>query len=525
MEFAAIENMSREELIAAIVKIISEKDNKISHLQFELDELKRALYGRKSERFESAIIPNQLLLELGLELSRKEIEAEPVVEEITYEREKGTGKKMPSRVLLPSHIPFVENVIPRPAGTENWTVIGIEKTTRLDYQPASVFAYVDVRERLVNPGNEDAGVKIAELPAMLIPKGKLGSGLIAYILVSKFVDHLPYYRLISMFNRDGVKDLNDSLLNDTVKQVYKSFVPLYNLLQQHILSLGYLQCDETPIRVLEKTAKNGINSKAHKGYYWVYYSPQTKLAFFDYRKGRGREGPAELLKDYSGILQTDGYPLYEAFDKRENLHLLGCMAHARRKFEHAKSNDKKRSIYAMNEFQKLYAIEQAARDRNMDADQRKSWRDECGAGKIIRELQEWCIEEYRKVTPESGIGKAISYFIGRYKFLVRYVQDGRAEIDNNLVENSIRPVALGRKNYMFAGSHDGADWAALYYTFTTSCKSLGINPFHYLRDVITRLPHTPADQLLELLPHNWKQQVFDIPQSRFQYPESDPDAE
>lgn len=526
MEIAAIETLSREELIAAFTRLLNlheQKDSKISYLKFQLAELTRALYGSKSERSQSIVISNQLLLELGLPVIPSEDMTVPEKEEITYTRNKPDGKKKPSRSPLPSHIPTVENIIPRPEGTENWKVIGLEITSRLDYQPASIFRHDDIREKLVNPENEDDGVKIAPLPSTIIPKGKLGAGLIAYIIVSKFVDHLPYYRLISMFARDGVT-LNDSILNDSVREVYKAFLPLYKLLRKHLLTLGYLQCDETPIKVLEKMIEKQKKKefplkKTHKGYFWVYYSPETKLAFFDYQKGRGREGPAEFLKEYSGILQTDGYSVYEAFDKRENIQLLGCMTHARRKFEHAKSNDKKRSVNAMNEFRKLYHIEEIAREKSMNHDQRKTLRDEAGAAKILEDLKTWCIEEYKKVTPESAIGKAISYYIGRYKFLVRYLENGRTEIDNNLVENSIRPVAIGRKNYMFAGSHDGADWAALYYTFTASCKSLGINPFQYFRDVITRLPNTPEDQLNELLPHNWKQQVFDIPMSRFQYPE------
>lgn len=531
MEIAAIETFTREELIGLVNQLLNDKEkmaSDLSHLKFQLAELKRAIFGSKSERFESKMIPQQGVLDLKFEVTQEPKMPEPLIEEISYEREKSNGKKKPSRSTLPSHIPTVENIIPRPAGTENWKVIGLEISSRLDYQPASIFRHDEIREKLVNPENEDDGVKIAPLPATLIPKGKLGAGLIAYIIVSKFVDHLPYYRLISMFAREGVT-INDSILNDSVREVYKAFLPLYKLLRNHLLTLGYLQCDETPIKVLEKMIEKQKKEfplkKTHKGYYWVYYSPESKLAFFDYQKGRSREGPAEFLKNYTGIIQTDGYSLYDAFDKRDNIDLLGCMTHARRKFEHAKSNDKKRSVHAMNEFRKLYHIEEIAREKNLDHDQRKNLRNEFGASKILEDLKTWCIEEYKKVTPESGIGKAISYFINRYKFLIRYLENGRTEIDNNLVENSIRPVAIGRKNYMFAGSHDGADWAALYYSFTASCKSLGINPFEYFRDVITRLPSTAEDQLRELLPQNWKQHIFDIPQSQFQYPEVEMEEE
>ena len=528
MEIAAIETMSREELIAAFFIALQKKDQKISSLQFQLSELQRVVFGSKSERSVTNPDHSQGVL-FELESDEEKIEAAPEKEEITYERNKSTGNKKPSRQLVPSHIPQVEIIVPRPNGTEGWKVIGLDKSSVLDYQPASIFATVYVTERLVNPADEDAGVKTAKLPARIIPKGKVGAGLIAYIIVSKFVDHIPLYRLIGMFRRQGA-ELNDSTMNDWMRESYKAFLPLYERMRKYFLTLGYLQCDETPIKVLEKMITEIKKNeealrKAHQGYFWVYYSPVTKLAFFDYRKGRDKSGPTEFLKDFSGNLQADGYSVYEPFDKRPNIILHGCMTHSRRKFEHAKSNDKKRSAYAMAVFRQLYAIEAIAREKNLSSEERQKLREESGAGTILKNFLDWCIEEHRKVRPESAIGKAISYFIGRYKYLIRYVNNGEIEIDNNLVENSIRPVAIGRKNYMFAGSHGGADWAALFYTFTACCKSLGIDPFQYLRDVATRLPNTPEENLDDLLPHKWKQQVFDIPQSAFIYPEVTADAE
>lgn len=260
------------------------------------------------------------------------------------------------------------------------------------------------------------------------------------------------------------------------------------------MATDYLMADETPISVLTKD-KPGAT---HKGYHWVYYDPVNKLVFFDYRKTRGREGPDELLETFSGYLQTDGYAAYTNL-KNKSITLLACMAHARRKFEHALENDRPRAEYALLKIQQLYQIEANIREQLLSPDEIKAIRNE-KAWPVLLEMETWMKEEIYKVLPKSAIGTAFSYTLNLWPRLIRYVDDGRFLIDNNLIENSIRPIALGRKNYFFAGSHEAAQQAAIIYSLLACCKINNIEPFSWLRQTLSVIPDYPANQLHTLLP-------------------------
>jgi len=227
--------------------------------------------------------------------------------------------------------------------------------------------------------------------------------------------------------------------------------PLYETLKKRLLSTGYIMADETPLPVLTKD-KPGAT---HKGYHWVYYDPVNKLVLFDYQKTRSREGPNNMLGNYSGYLQTDGYVAYTNLKNQKNITLLACMAHARRKFEHAKDNDPEWAKEALLLFQKLYDIERTAREKDLDFDRIKELRQK-EAVPVLNEMETWLKGHIYQVLPKSAIGEAIAYTLKLWPRLVRYAEGGRFKIDNNLIENSIRPVALGRKNYLFAGSHHDA---------------------------------------------------------------------
>jgi transposase len=224
---------------------------------------------------------------------------------------------------------------------------------------------------------------------------------------------------------------------------------------------------------------------------------------FDYRKSRGREGPEELLKDYRGSLQADGYSAYESFEKKPGITLLACMAHARRKFDEALKNDKDRAAHVLELIQQLYMIERQAREEQLEYEQRKALRQEKSA-LVLQELHAWLKENITQTLPKSAIGIAIAYTLHLWPRLIRYLDDGKYEIDNNWIENSIRPVALGRKNYLFAGSHEGAQRAAIMYSFLGTCKINNIEPFEWLSSVLKRIPDHSIQRLEELLPGNLK---------------------
>jgi hypothetical protein len=270
--------------------------------------------------------------------------------------------------------------------------------------------------------------------------------------------------------------------------------PLADVLQRKVLSSFYLEADETPIRVLDRDKKG----KTHRGYYWVYHDPLNNLVLFDYREARGRDGPRELLKDFKGYLQTDGYSAYESFDNGK-IKLLHCMAHARRYFEQALDNDRPRAQHVIEQMQKLYAVERKARDESFSSEQRYQLRQQKSLP-VLQQLHGWLKDNIMQVLPKSAMGQAIAYSLSRWEKLMIYASDGTLEIDNNLVENSIRPIALGRKNYLFAGSHDAARRAAVIYSLLGTCKLKAVEPFAWLRNVLDVIPDYKANRLEELLP-------------------------
>lgn len=464
--------------------------NLVAALQHELAQLKRMIFGSKSERHIPSD-PNQPTL---FELPAVEA-PEPVKEQISYSRNKAQAKKKPVRLELPAHLERVIEVIEPQELPADAHKVNVKITEVLEYEPGKLFVRQIVRPYYIGSQNdEQTEFIIAPLPTRALPKSNAGESLLAHIIISKFVDHLPFYRQVQMFKRQGV-ELAESTVNGWFSDSMALIEPLYEVLKTYTLKTDYLMADETPIPVQTKD-KPGAT---HKGYHWVYYNPIAKMVLFDYRKSRGREGPNEVLKDFKGYLQTDGYKGYDELKNKSNITHLACMAHARRYFEKALDNDKNRSEYALALIRGLYAIEREAKEQQLDADQVRELREQ-KAIPLLADFEQWLKDEIIKVLPASAIGKAMAYALRLWPSLTQYTKDGRLSIDNNLIENSIRPVALGRKNYLFAGSHDGAERAAMIYSFLATCKLNGINPQLWLKDTLTKLSDYPANRLHELLP-------------------------
>ena len=474
---------------AEYAQLIATK-SEVAFLKFQLAELKRMIFGAKSERFIGNGADQPTLFELPTPEA-----AESPKEEITYTRNKPQEKRQPLRMELPAHLPRREEVIEPvdiPAGAKK---IGEAITEVLEYEPPSAFVRCIKRPKyIVEQNDEETRIIIAPLPTLPIPKGNAGASILSHILVSKFVDHQPFYRQVQIFKR---QDLNiaESTLGGWFNASCNLLLPLYEALKMKILSSDYLMADETPIPVLTKD-KPGAT---HKGYHWVYYDPGSKLVLFDYQKTRGREGPDEFLKNFSGYLQTDGYTAYNHLQNSANITLLACMAHARRKFEHGQENNPILASQAMKMFQALYEIERHAKEASLSADAIKELR-QTESRPILEELEAWLKEQIIYALPKSAIGSAMAYTLTLWPRLMRYIDDGRFHIDNNLIENSIRPVALGRKNYLFAGSHEAAQQAAVIYSLLGTCKINGVEPFSYLTKTLSVIPDHPANQLHTLLP-------------------------
>jgi len=456
----------------------------------QLAELKRLVFGARSERFIDMSSADQLAL-----FAQAQQEEPSPTEQITYQRKKPEVKKeQPVRTLLPSHLPREEEII-EPENLETGSKkIGEEVTEILEHIPGKLYVRRIVRPKYVKKGKD--GVRISELPSLPIPKGNAGPGLLAHIQVSKWVDHLPFYRQIQMFKREKVR-LAESTVNGWFTATCHLLDPLYELLVTQVQAQSYLQADESPIRV-QDSHKEGTT---HMGYQWVYHAPVQRLVVFDYQPSRSRQGPAAFLKGFEGSLQTDGYTAYNELGKTGKITLLACMAHARRYFEKALDNDQKAASHALSIIQSLYGIERSMQEDELDQKQRKQIREQ-QALPILSQWKQWLDEQQQLTTPKSAIGKAVNYTLTLWGRLIHYIEDGDYLIDNNRIENAIRPLALGRKNYLFAGSHDAAQRAAMMYSFFATCKVNQVNPYLWLKNVLDKIPDTKINNLQSLLPQN-----------------------
>lgn len=465
----------------------------VDQLKTELDKVRRMLFSTSSERFISTVDPNQTALGLeGADNKAPEVE----YEDIAYKRKKRDQEKEGhSRVELPDNLPREEIIIEPDHDVTGWKRIGQEETRILCRRRGSFFVRVFIRPKYAAPQGE--GVVIGKLPLLPIHKGNADASVIACIIAGKFIDHLPWYRQSQMFKREGLS-IAESTMIGWVRAACQLMEPLYEEQKKALLKSTYLQVDETPIPVLSQDTPGS----AHKGYFWVYFDPITKTIVIEYRQGRGREGPITFLKEFRGILQTDGYSVYDIFERTEGVTLVGCMAHARRKFDEAKYNDKERAEQMLMMIQELYAIERRIQDQDFDTIRAVRQQE---ALPILSEMHSWLKAQLLETLPKSTIGQAIAYTLNLWSRLIRYTEDGRLRIDNNLIENSIRPIAIGRKNYLFAGSHDAAQRSAMIYSFVGTCRKLQIDPQVWFEDVLGRLPYFKKnDDLNILLPANWK---------------------
>jgi transposase len=468
----------------------------VTSLKHEIANLKRLIFGSKNERF---IAADSASSQLNLDMQAEEVVQCSVTKTQKIEYVRHTTqltKEHPGRTKLPEHLERREIIIEPAQLTEGCKKIGEEITEELEYEPGKLFVNRYVRPKYVQANNQ--GIIMAPMVDRPLPKAIVGPGLLAQIIIDKYVDHLPLYRQMERFKREGV-NIPYSTIGDWIKNGCMLIEPLYASLKNLIVQSNYLHADESPIKVLDKDKKG----TTHRGYYWVYHNSIDGLVWFDYQEGRGREGPVAALKDFKGYLQTDGYAVYDFFKDKEGVEVLHCMAHARRMFFEAKDNDKLIAEYALEQIGLLYNIERKVREQQLDAEQILRLR-QTEAIPILTFLGKWMKEAYLKALPKSTIGKALGYSIERWPELMLYATNGKLKIDNNPVENSIRPLAIGRKNYLFAGSHDAAKRSAMLYSLMGTCKLHSLNPFIWLRDVLQRIATQPINKIEKLLPQNWQ---------------------
>ena len=511
----ALENLSKEDLlkvisnrdealaerdlqISELVEGSSRKDEKIDYLTRERDRLKhqvemlrRMQFGQKRERFEGA--PNQTVLPFEAGSEAVEQQQEEVNQKIEYVRKRPNHK---GRAKLPEHLPVEEIEIHPEGDLSDMVCIGREITEELECEPAKFYIKRYIRYKYAAKGGE--GVKIGGLPDRVIDKGIPGAGLLAMILTGKYMDHLPLYRQKQIFARENIQ-IASSTIESWTKEALIKLEPLYEQLVFDTKTKGYLQVDETPIKVLDSDKKGA----AHQGWYWVYHAPLDGIVLFDYQPTRGQVAAKKLLDTFKGYLQTDGYAVYGKYGHRKDITHLACWAHARREFERALDNDQARAEKALLMIQRLYAVERRAREGKLAADQIKELR-LTESLPVINEMGKWIFEEIKSTLPKSQIGKAMAYAYARWDALSAYLNDGNLQIDNNLVENAIRPLALGRKNYLFAGSHEAAQRAAMIYSFFAICKKHEVNPYLWLKHTLLKIASINHKSLKDLYPQNFK---------------------
>jgi transposase len=464
------------------------------------EELRKQLFGPKADR----LTPEQeeQLKQLNQDLQDEAQRPAPLSDQILEKEDRASRRRRQrKRRPLPEHLE-TETVTIEPEVTlcpccgKPLQKIGEEVSEEIDMIPAKLIRRRTVRPKYACPCGE-AGVHIAPMPPRLIPQSRLGLGLGVHIVLSRFDDHLSYYRLEQQFEeRHGILIPRQQMVQ-WVEPIAELLKPVYNRMWQHMLAGGYMQVDETFVKVMDPDVKG----KAAQGYLWFYAVPGGDVVL-DFHRSRGLLPVQQRLKDFVGTIQTDAYEVYQSLERKEShIDRIGCLAHARRRFYAALKENLPDSVWFINQIRLLYKIEDHVRD--MNTSERQMFRQQ-NAPAIWEALKSRADELKPKFLPKSTMGKALSYFIDEYEALKGYLRDARFQIDNNLIENAIRPTAVGRKRWLFIG-HPAAGWrSAVIYSILTSCRRRGIDPEDYLTDVLRRLPRHKINQIDELLPANWK---------------------
>ena len=474
----------------------------IEHLKLQIARLKRLQFGRSSEQLD------QQIAQLELKLEELEGEAAPrtiASSNVVLSDETAPAARQARRVL-PEHLPR-ERIVHEPASTCTCTQcggalksLGEDVAEMLEYVPAHWKVLRHVRPKYSCSRCER--ITQAPAPSRPIARGMAGPGLLAHVLISKYCDHLPLYRQSQIYAREGV-DLPRSLLAEWVGHTSTLMQPLLNAIQSHVLAADKLHADDTPVPVL-----TGLG-KTKQGRLWTYVrddrpasSTDPPAVWFTYSPDRKGKHPSEHLKDFTGILQADGYAGFNALYERKSKPLIeaACWAHARRKFyDLYAATHSPLAEEALKRIAQLYAVE--ANVRGVPTKQRVTMRQQHSVP-LLQDFHAWCLSTLKQVAKKSEIAGAIHYALARWEALTRFAHDGGIEIDNNAAERALRAVALGRKNYLFAGSDSGGERAAAMYSLIGTCKLNEINPESYLRYVLTHIAEHPINRIEELLP--WK---------------------
>ena len=485
--------------VARLERIIQLKDEQIRLLNFRL-------FGPKSEKLSSAQIP-LLLQEISLSAGEVEQEAErPEAEkQAPLPKARKPRPNHPGRDKLPEHLERREEIIPccpqdcrcSQCGAQR-PVIGYETREELACEPAQFWVRVIKREKRGSHCQEEQGVVTAAVPAQIVPKSKLSNDFVIEVLAQKYQQHLPVYRQCATLADNHGIELSRKTLTDAILAAGGLLSAVVKAQAAELVAGSYLQADETtvPCQTPEKTGRN------HRAYIWEYSVPGGPVVF-DFQMGRGRAGPREFLKNFRGKLQSDGYAAYD--DLGEGILHVGCLAHARRTFVDAAKvapNDPLPGEI-IERIAQLYAVEEQARLAGLGPQERLAVR-QCKSAPVMEQLKTRLVEVRQQIAPGTKLAQACDYTLGQWSRLAEYLKDGVLEIDNNWCEGAMRPIALGRKNWLHIGSEQAGPKVAAIATIVETCRRLDINLRKYLKDVLPKLGGWPAKRVAELTPTAWK---------------------
>ena len=498
----SVTSLARE--LESLRQLVARKDQAILQLQEQVDYLTSRLFGRRSERID----PNQLLLfEEEPEAPSRAEKEEPEYEEIASHKRRRKGH---GRQPFPAHLPRHEIHCDLDDAEKQCTIcqselkhIGDDVVERGHLVPSQWIVNRYTKAKYACPKGHE--VKTAQAPSAVMDRCKYEPSVYAAVAVSKFEDHQPLERQESIFKRHGFR-LPASMMGDMIQRVAECVVePIFKQMKKELIAEKLIQADETPITLLQPGRKG-----SRTGQVFVYRSGRKIL--FEFREDRRGDGPRIFLEAFKGVLQSDGASIYNSIVARNNLIRAGCWSHARRKFVEASDRDREHVVPVLRAIQRLFRIESVLKKRR----DRLGLSDEAFyelRGKVRQRRSTVVIEAIKavllelelsgKILPQARTGKALTYAINQWPTLVAFLEHPELEIDNNAAERAIRPVALGRKNYMFFGSRKGGRAAAQLYSLTATCRELGVNTQAYLEDVITKVSTTPQTEAWRLTPWAW----------------------
>lgn len=492
-----------------LIELLQQKDHRIHALEADLLTLKeqlswlqKQLFGVKSERLID--LHDQPLLP-GFDQKRQE--AEPEQEDIHFKRRKNKKNKGKDTLCYPDNLPVkrIELDIPEEekfcAKTGAPLVqIGFEISRKLARKPEQFYIREYARPKYASKAAAELGIKVAPLPDAIIDRCPADESLLAYILTAKFTDHLPLYRLVEILKRADIR-ISRQTLSKWVLTLGDALSPLYEAMRAEVLASGTIFVDETPIRLQ-------VQGKGHcqKAYMWVYVGGgggDPPYRFFEFQLNRNHEHPLKTLNDYQGFLHTDKYGAYVKLAQFKEITWCPCMAHVRRKFVEAENGDTQLRCQILRKIRYLFMLERVAWARSAEERLR-----------IRQELEKPILEEVSALVenrilkggllPKSKFSQALNYYQGLAPYLPNYLSDPDARLDNNVAERAIRPLTIGRKNWLFVGSEDSGRATATILSLVQTCRNLDINPQEYLEDVLRRIMSHPAKRVHELLPDKWR---------------------